>query len=328
VWNKRRCPADGGNGCADHQEKDARPSGAVGAFWKAEEAVMAQALPRVSIGMPVYNGAQYIREALDSLLAQTFTDFELIISDNASTDNTQAICEEYARRDSRIRYVRQSENIGATSNFSFVLNQARSDLFMWAAHDDLWAPDFLMDGVKLLANADVNFVFPSFELRSIRLGIGKKMDAEIFKFVELPDKRSRVLSFIALHYLSHSANIVYSLFRTDFIRKAYSKQDIGNDGLLGAVILSIGRGAVSNSLFSKRYRTIWPGMLPPMIYVFKGWLRKRDVIAEGCQAIQKARQRVLCLFPEYEREISFIFDRYRHFTHDRFYRVCSISEVL
>lgn len=97
-----------------------------------------QNIPKISIGMPVYNGVKYIREALDSLLAQTFTDFELIISDNASTDATQSICEEYARRDPRIRYVRQAENKGALANFQFVLDQSRGEFFMWAAADDLW----------------------------------------------------------------------------------------------------------------------------------------------------------------------------------------------
>ena len=73
--------------------------------------------PAVSIGMPVYNGERFIRDALESLLAQSFTDFELIISDNASTDTTERICKKYAARDSRIRYVKQSGNIGAALNF-------------------------------------------------------------------------------------------------------------------------------------------------------------------------------------------------------------------
>lgn len=97
----------------------------------------------ITIGMPVYNGAKYIGEALDSLLVQTFTDFELIISDNASTDATQSICEEYARHDLRIRYVRQAENRGALANFQFVLDQARSEFFMWAAADDLWEKNWI-----------------------------------------------------------------------------------------------------------------------------------------------------------------------------------------
>lgn len=100
-------------------------------------------IPCVSIGMPVFNGGKYIREALDSLLAQTFTDFELIISDNASTDGTEAICKEYEEKDSRIRYVRQTENRGAAANFRFVLGEARGEYFMWAAADDVWDTKFV-----------------------------------------------------------------------------------------------------------------------------------------------------------------------------------------
>ncbi len=99
--------------------------------------------PKVSIGLPVYNGEEYIREALDSLLAQTLTDFELIVSDNASTDDTEAICREYAAGDQRIRYVRQRENRGALANFQFVLDEAGGEYFMWAAADDRWDPDWL-----------------------------------------------------------------------------------------------------------------------------------------------------------------------------------------
>jgi len=284
-------------------------------------------IPTISIGMPVYNGAQYVREALDSLLAQTFTDFELIISDNASIDGTQAICEEYALRDPRVRYVRQSENKGAMANFKFVLDCAQADSFMWAAYDDLWAPSYLMGATILLADKSIDFVFPTFELGSIRLGIAKKFDPEIFRFIESPDRRRRVLHFIALHYLSHSANIVYSLFKTEFLRGAWLVQEISNDGALGAVVLSRGRGAMSNDLFSKRYRTIWPGMLPPIARIAKGWLHKRDVTGEARQAIQAAGLRMLNLFPEYEREIAFIYERYRPYVHDRYYRVCSIREL-
>jgi glycosyltransferase involved in cell wall biosynthesis len=106
--------------------------------------------PKVSIGMPVYNGEPFIREAIDSLLAQTFTDFELIISDNASTDGTEAICREYAAKDARIRYVRQAENRGPTANFQFVLDEAVGEYFMWAAADDLQKPTFVEKLVNLL----------------------------------------------------------------------------------------------------------------------------------------------------------------------------------
>lgn len=97
----------------------------------------------ISIGMPVYNGELFIREALDSLLAQTFTDFELIISDNASIDATECICLEYAAKDTRIRYFRQVENKGALANFQAVLDLAVGDFFMWAAADDKWASNWI-----------------------------------------------------------------------------------------------------------------------------------------------------------------------------------------
>jgi glycosyltransferase involved in cell wall biosynthesis len=120
-------------------------------------------MPTVSIGMPAYNAERFIREALDSLLSQSFGHFELIISDNASTDATGAICGEYATRDQRIRYFRQSENCGVVNNFEFVLNEARGEYFMWTACDDMVAsPDYLKELVKVIANG-YDLVFPSFD---------------------------------------------------------------------------------------------------------------------------------------------------------------------
>jgi glycosyltransferase involved in cell wall biosynthesis len=106
--------------------------------------------PRLSIGFPVYNGQNFMSEALDGLLAQTYDDFELIISDNASTDATQEIARSYAAQDRRIRYIRQPRNIGAAPNHDFVVRDARGELFKWAAHDDLFAPALLSRCVQEL----------------------------------------------------------------------------------------------------------------------------------------------------------------------------------
>ena len=106
--------------------------------------------PRVTIGLPVYNGQNYLAETMESLLAQTYTDFELVISDNASTDRTEAICREYAVRDERIRYYRQEENVGASANYNRVFELARGVYFKWAAHDDLLAPTYLERCVAVL----------------------------------------------------------------------------------------------------------------------------------------------------------------------------------
>ena len=101
------------------------------------------AAPRLSVGLPVYNGENYLAESIEALLGQTYEDFELIISDNASTDSTADICRRYAKQDSRIRYIRQPRNIGLSPNHNFVLQEARGELFKWAAADDLYGRDLL-----------------------------------------------------------------------------------------------------------------------------------------------------------------------------------------
>lgn len=106
--------------------------------------------PKVSIGIPVYNGSNYLAKAVDSILNQTFSDFELLIQDNASTDETEAICRAYMEKDPRVKYIRNSENIGAAENFNRVLERARGKYFKWAAHDDYYAPTFLLRCVDIL----------------------------------------------------------------------------------------------------------------------------------------------------------------------------------
>jgi glycosyltransferase involved in cell wall biosynthesis len=107
-------------------------------------------IPRLGIGLPVYNGENYLAEAIEALLGQTYPDFELIIGDNASTDGTEEICRQYAARDPRIRYFRQPRNIGLAPNHGFVFRQSRSELFKWACHDDLFGRDLLRRCVDAL----------------------------------------------------------------------------------------------------------------------------------------------------------------------------------
>lgn len=114
------------------------------------------AAPRLTVGLPVYNGEKYVAEALDALLGQTYTDFELIISDNASTDGTGEISRRYEKEDSRVRYYRQAHNVGLAPNHNFVAEHARGELFKWAANDDLYARDLLERCVAALdENPDV-----------------------------------------------------------------------------------------------------------------------------------------------------------------------------
>ena len=107
-------------------------------------------MPRLTIGLITYNGAEHIRPSIESLLGQTFTDFELLIFDNASTDGTTEICEEYAAKDARVRHVRHSETIPQSANFRGVLFAAETELFVWATDDDVRTPDSIEQCVAAL----------------------------------------------------------------------------------------------------------------------------------------------------------------------------------
>src|SRR5262249_32665058 len=106
--------------------------------------------PLVTIGLPVYNSARYLRQSLDSLLAQTCADFVLVISDNASTDDTSLICQTYAATDARIRYFRNPTNIGNPRNFNRVFELTTTPYLKWSTGDDFWEPSFLARALEVM----------------------------------------------------------------------------------------------------------------------------------------------------------------------------------
>jgi glycosyltransferase involved in cell wall biosynthesis len=171
------------------------------------------ALPRVSIGLPVYNGQNFLVEALDSLLAQTFTDFELIISDNASTDRTQEICRAYTARDPRIQYIRQPVNMGGAPNQNFLLTQARAPLFKWAAHDDLYGPDLLERCVEIL-DREPHVVLCHADMAIID---AKGAVVEVYDYTMPTDSPRPSERFRALLY-TDGGDDEYGVVRTDVLR--------------------------------------------------------------------------------------------------------------
>lgn len=106
--------------------------------------------PTVSIGMPLYNAERYVAQAIESILGQTFSDFELLISDNASTDKTGEICQHFVQTDPRVKYFKNETNLGAAKNFNNVCDLACGKYFKWASYDDLLAPEFLGSCVDVL----------------------------------------------------------------------------------------------------------------------------------------------------------------------------------
>lgn len=113
-----------------------------------------QKKPLVSIGLPIFNGEKFLKTRLDSLLNQTFKNFEIIISDNASCDETQKICNEYMKIDKRIQYNRQEKNIGFFANLRFVINKSQSKYFVFAPVDDIILPEFLEKNISILEADD------------------------------------------------------------------------------------------------------------------------------------------------------------------------------
>ena len=162
--------------------------------------------PKVSIGLPVYNGEAFLDEALTSLRDQTFDDFELIVSDNASTDSTADIVAAHEAVDSRIKYFRQPENIGASENFLFVLSKARTELFMWAAHDDTYEDNWLEVLCNCITGEDVG----------VRGRIDLTRDGQVVAEKKPPDFRRFDFARCFLRnendYRSH---YVYSLFNRE-----------------------------------------------------------------------------------------------------------------
>jgi glycosyltransferase involved in cell wall biosynthesis len=182
-------------------------------------------VPRVSVGLPVYNGENYLDQALDALLGQTFTDFELIISDNASTDATADICRRYASADPRIRYFRQPRNIGGSPNQDFVFRQSRGELFKLAAHDDLYGKELLERCVDVLdqhpevvlCHADMAYVDGAGDL------------IERYDYTMATDSPSAPERFESLLYTS-GGDDEYGVVRSEVLRRVKPLDSYHNPG--------------------------------------------------------------------------------------------------
>lgn len=171
--------------------------------------------PRVTVGIPVYNGENYLDQAINSILGQTFADLELVISDNASTDGTEDICRTYEAQDDRVRYVRNAVNLGASKNFNHLVHMARGEYFKWAAHDDVCAPDLLQRCVSVL-DADDSIIL----CYSLSLAIDENGDF-LMHFAAQPNLNSTQphKRFIECICKYPDQNAVFGLIRTDILKK-------------------------------------------------------------------------------------------------------------
>ena len=234
-------------------------------------------IPLVSIGVPVFNGEKTLARMLDSLLSQTFGDFEIIISDNASTDKTAYIAKGYAGMDQRIRYLRQAGNIGPERNFKYVLDEAHGQFFMWSASDDIRSPDFLRENVSFLEQHP-DYVAST----SPNCFEGQDQNgAAVVRFELSGPEDDRIKDFFKYCWISHG--IFFSLIRTDVLRscEVVGQSFFGADWAIDLYLASKGKihrteggmmvsGAqgISNSANAwKRYRTSLVGWFFPFYKV-------------------------------------------------------------
>jgi glycosyltransferase involved in cell wall biosynthesis len=210
--------------------------------------------PRISIGLPVYNGERYLRVAVDSILNQTLRDWELIICDNASIDGTEAICREYSERDPRVRYFRNPSNIGGSRNFCKVFELARARYFKWVAVDDYCAPGFLDQCKRVLDES------PDTVVCTTKVSLIDQDGKIVRRYAErqdMPQARARD-RMMARAEMDPMSNAVYGLMRAEVImRTAVIGDYVGSDEVFLAEMSLYGRFAeVPEYLL---FRRIHPG---------------------------------------------------------------------
>jgi glycosyltransferase involved in cell wall biosynthesis len=183
--------------------------------------------PLVTIGLPVYNSERFVRQSIDSLLAQTYSEFVLIINDNASTDSTQDICKQYAERDARVKYHRNATNIGNPRNFNRVFELTQTRYLKWSTADDFWAPTFLERAVEIMErDPSIALCYPQAYL--VDAEGGNAQPYEDCLNLPQPDPADRFLTLIDSIKLAHQH---LGLIRTDCLRQThllgtYSGSDI------------------------------------------------------------------------------------------------------
>jgi glycosyltransferase involved in cell wall biosynthesis len=198
------------------------------------------------VGLPTYNRATTLKRAVESVLAQDYSPLELIISDNASTDGTQAICEDFCRRDNRIRYLRQATNVGAAANFKAVLDTARGEFFMWLADDDWLDSGYVRECTRALMQ------LPDHQLVC---GLGKYFQERKDCFFETPinlsqdSPKQRVLAF----YRQVGMNgTFYGLMHRKILANIKIDDSLGRDWLMMAQIAFLGKVKTLENVYVNR----------------------------------------------------------------------------
>lgn len=212
--------------------------------------------PRISIGVPVYNGQKYIRFTLDSLLAQTYGDFEIIVTDNCSTDATPQIVQEYAARDPRVQYVKNEVNVGPALNYNRSIARAGGEYFRWNNADDTVAPTFLEKCLVILeADPAVILVYPR---TMIIDSDGKEREPYDYEVdFDQPEPYQRLWKMMTVNHKMHGAHEMFGLMRTEQLKKTgLWRAHVRGDSVMLARLLLLGRfRRIDEYLFFNRDHT-------------------------------------------------------------------------
>jgi len=219
--------------------------------------------PKLSIGIPVFNGEKFLHQCFNSLLSQTFTDFELIISDNASTDSTSNICKEYSKKFKNFRYIRQDKNIGMKSNFFYVLQKASCDYFIWVGIDDILLPDFLKKNLEILQSKK-NLVGSVSKIKFLDSNNLNETDLFFKNFIRKLRNRFRIRGTYSISgsfekkvrfYLTKSTcGIIYGIFKTDELQKSIISEEFeGSDWCINLNLLKQGDIHVIDEILMHKY---------------------------------------------------------------------------
>jgi glycosyltransferase involved in cell wall biosynthesis len=206
--------------------------------------------PRLVIALAVYNGEKYLSQAIESILSQTFTDFKLLIGDNASTDATPVICQKYAQQDDRITYYRHPKNVGASINHNFLFQPGDAPYFKWAAHDDVLKPDYLEKCIALLDQNPNLAIAHSLSIEIDQHGKQlKTYDCEPRLNGILP--RTRFWNILSTNYF----NEVFGVMRTQLIKNTnlYGSYVGADRNFTAEMILQGDVGYVEEYLFLRRH---------------------------------------------------------------------------
>lgn len=184
---------------------------------------------KITIGLPIYNGEKFLRKRIENIQSQTLNDFELIISDNNSTDDTHKICKEFLENKNNIKYFLQEKNQGAMWNFQFVLEKANTPYFVWAGADDIWDKDFLQENTNFLEN-EKKCVGCISEVETYGNSNNRELSNSFFANIV---KKIKIGKYgphealgtyeekVGLYLNANSAQAIYGIFRTDALKKSY-----------------------------------------------------------------------------------------------------------